>query len=113
MEDVRVKEAGESLRNGDLVSFGRLMKESHESLSKDYQVSCKELDFLAEESWKMDYVLGSRMMGGGFGGCTINLLVKRSIPEFKSAISKSYQKAFSIEPEFIEVIPSDGARIVK
>ncbi len=113
LEDLRVHKAGESLRKGDLINFGELMKSSHKSLSMDYEVSCKELDFLAEESWKKNYVLGSRMMGGGFGGCTINLLEKNSIPEFKTSISKSYQETFHIEPEFIEVVPSDGAKIVK
>lgn len=113
LEDVRVHQAGESLRRGELVKFGELMKASHESLSKDYEVSCKELDFLAEESWKKNYVLGSRMMGGGFGGCTINLLANEHIPEFKESIAKSYFDAFNIEPEFIEVKPSDGARIFK
>ncbi|WP_296701599.1 galactokinase [Algoriphagus sp.] len=113
LEDLRVHQAGESLRHGELVKFGELMKASHESLSKDYEVSCAELDFLAEESWKKSYVLGSRMMGGGFGGCTINLLETERIPEFKRSVSTSYLQAFNIEPEFIEVKPSDGARIVK
>jgi galactokinase len=112
LEDARVNEAGKSLKNGDLIRFGELMKESHKSLSKDYEVSCMELDFLAEESWKKEYVLGCRMMGGGFGGCTINLLEKNSIPDFMASISKSYQKAFNIEPEFIEVILSEGAHLL-
>lgn len=112
LEDVRVHEAGESLKKGDLIRFGELMKESHKSLSEDYEVSCDELDFLAEKSWKMDYVLGSRMMGGGFGGCTINLLEKNSISDFKTSISKSYQESFNIEPEFIDVILSEGAHLL-
>lgn len=111
-EDGRVLEAGNSLIAGDLNEFGRLMKASHMSLSKDYEVSCAELDFLAEESWKMDFVIGSRMMGGGFGGCTINLLKSNSIEEFKTEIEKAYLNKFGISPEFIPVTPSEGAGIV-
>ncbi|MEN2284027.1 galactokinase [Algoriphagus sp. SE2] len=113
LEDVRVHQAGESLRSGELGKFGELMKASHKSLSQDYEVSCEELDFLAKESWKKKYVLGSRMMGGGFGGCTINLLENNHILEFKKSIATSYLAAFNIEPDFIEVKPSDGARLVK
>ncbi|SIO15374.1 galactokinase [Algoriphagus halophilus] len=112
MEDSRVREAGTYLKNGDLINFGKLMKASHESLSKDYEVSCAELDFLAEESWKMDFVLGSRMMGGGFGGCTINLLKTNSIEKFQNSLEKAYFKKFGIHPEFIPVTPSEGAGIL-
>lgn len=112
MEDARVREAGSFLKDGDLINFGKLMKASHESLSKDYEVSCAELDFLAEESWKMDFVLGSRMMGGGFGGCTINLLKTNSIEKFQNYLEKAYFNKFGIHPEFIHVTPSEGAGIL-
>lgn len=109
LEDSRVHQAGKSLKAGDLIHFGKLMKESHQSLSRDYEVSCAELDFLAEKSWKMEYVLGSRMMGGGFGGCTINLLETTAIDHFKPHIEKAYFEKFGIHPEFIHVSPSQGA----
>ena len=112
LEDARVHQAGESLKKGDLIRFGELMKASHESLSKDYEVSCAELDFLASESWEKDYVLGSRMMGGGFGGCTINILEEIHLADFKNFISDRYQEKFGIEPDFIEVKLSDGAHLV-
>ncbi len=112
LEDARVHQAGESLKKGDLIRFGELMKASHESLSKDYEVSCAELDFLASESCTKDYVLGSRMMGGGFGGCTINLLEEIHLADFKNFISDRYQEKFGIEPDFIEVRLSDGAHLV-
>lgn len=112
LEDARVHQAGESLKKGDLIRFGELMKASHESLSNDYEVSCAELDFLASESWEKDYVLGSRMMGGGFGGCTINLLEEIHLADFKNFISDRYQEKFGIEPDFIEVKLSDGAHLV-
>lgn len=111
-EDGRVHKAGNCLKTGDLIGFGKLMNASHSSLSDDYEVSCKELDFLAEEAWKKPYVLGSRMMGGGFGGCTINLLKTDSMDDFKKTISKSYQDTFQIEPEFIAVSPSEGAHLL-
>ena len=112
LEDGRVHKAGNCLKTGDLKGFGELMNASHTSLSDDYEVSCKELDFLAEEAWKKPYVLGSRMMGGGFGGCTINLLKTDSVDDFKKTISKSYRDTFQIEPEFIAVSPSAGAPLL-
>lgn len=111
-EIARVHLAGEALKSGDLKSFGSLLKASHESLSKDYEVSCEELDFLAETSWKIDGVLGSRMMGGGFGGCTLNLVESNKLKEFEHSISQAYHKAFGIYPDFIPVNPSEGARLV-
>lgn len=111
-ENSRVHLAGESLKSGDLQAFGNLLKASHESLSKDYEVSCEELDFLAEKSWELPGVLGSRMMGGGFGGCTINLVKSNSLTEFQNSISQAYFEAFGIHPEFIPVHPSEGARLV-
>ncbi|EAZ80466.1 galactokinase [Algoriphagus machipongonensis] len=112
MEDHRVKEAGDCLKNSDLIAFGKLMWESHESLSKDYEVSCPELDFLVKSSKQKPYVLGSRMMGGGFGGCTISLLETSKKQELKDYLSTHYKNQFNIDPEFIEVTPSEGARIL-
>ncbi|MBN3584149.1 galactokinase [Algoriphagus aestuarii] len=112
LEDTRVHQAGESLKKGDLISFGKLMKASHESLKNEYEVSCEELDFLASESWTKEYVLGSRMMGGGFGGCTINLLDENQLPDFKKFISERYEEKFGIQPDFIEVTLSEGAHLL-
>ncbi len=111
-ENHRVTVAGDLLPKGDLVAFGRLMNASHESLSKDFEVSCTELDFLAEKAQSLPQVLGSRMMGGGFGGCTLNLVKSEFLEEFKNQIKSSYQSAFALEPEFIEVTISDGAMII-
>lgn len=108
----RVHDASKALKEGDLESFGQLLKTSHYSLSKDFEVSCPELDFLAEKSWELDGVLGSRMMGGGFGGCTINLVKKSELDLFKSQISDSYFTKFGINTEFIPVMISDGAHLI-
>ena len=111
-ECARVQQAAEKLMAKDLEAFGALLKESHISLSHDYEVSCPELDFLAESSWQMNGVLGSRMMGGGFGGCTINLVKADALPLFQAKIGEAYQQQFGKKADFIEVQIGDGARLV-
>lgn len=111
-EIARVHLAGKALKSGDLQSFGNLLKASHESLSKDYEVSCEELDFLAETSWKIDGVLGSRMMGGGFGGCTLNLVKTSELADFEQQLASAYLKKFGINPDFIPVRIGSGASIL-
>ncbi len=108
----RVHEAAAALRSGDLVSFGKLLNASHQSLSQDFEVSCPELDFLAEKAQSLEYVLGSRMMGGGFGGCTLNLVKTSELEAFQSALKTPYQQAFQKTPEFILVEIGEGARVV-
>lgn len=108
----RVHEAAAALRSGDLVSFGKLLNASHQSLSQDFEVSCPELDFLAEKAQSLVYVLGSRMMGGGFGGCTLNLVKTSELEAFQSALKTPYQQAFQNSPEFILVEIGEGARVV-
>jgi galactokinase len=111
-ENHRVSEAAESVRNGDLINFGKLLNASHTSLDADFEVSCAELNFLAAQAQGMPQVLGSRMMGGGFGGCTLNLVEKGFLVDFKNQIQNSYKKEFGISPDFIEVELSDGASVI-
>ncbi len=111
-ECARVHQAAAKLRTKDLAAFGALLKESHSSLSKDYEVSCPELDFLAETSWRMKGVSGSRMMGGGFGGCTINLVRTDFLKEFEEKLAAAYQKEFDREADFIPVKIGEGARLI-
>jgi galactokinase len=108
----RVHEAADSLKAGQLKTFGSLLKASHRSLSQDFEVSCPELDFLAAKSWKIEGVLGSRMMGGGFGGCTINLVKNSEISSFQTQIANSYTEQFGIKPEFIPVTIGSGAQLI-
>ncbi len=108
----RVHDAAKALKNGELAKFGTLLKASHQSLSSDFEVSCPELDFLAEKSWELEGVLGSRMMGGGFGGCTINLVKNSELDSFKSQISDSYFDKFGINTELIPVKISEGAQLI-
>ncbi len=109
----RVTLASNALHAGDLNVFGTLLKESHLSLSKDFEVSCAELDFLAEKSWALPGVIGSRMMGGGFGGCTINLVANTKVQNFQDELHSAYKENFDIEADFIPVSLSEGARILE
>ena len=107
-EILRTQQAAKLLQQNNLSEFGKLMFDTHEGLSKLYEVSCKELDFLVEKARENKDVIGSRMMGGGFGGCTINIIKKESIKGFLSDATVAYQKKFQIEPEVIEVQIGDG-----
>ena len=107
-EIARVKAACADLMRHDLVAFGKKMNETHEGLSKDYGVSCEELDFLAQKAQHTEGVFGSRMMGGGFGGCTINLVKTTEIPQFIDTLSKAYFDVFNIDLKTYTVTISGG-----
>jgi galactokinase len=112
-ENNRVVEASELLQKNDLFGLGNLMYGSHDGLSKLYEVSCKELDFLVDYTRPLPYVLGSRMMGGGFGGCTINIVSKARTAEMINDISIAFEKEFGIAPKCYEVSPEEGTGILK
>lgn len=95
--------------HGDLETMGRLLVESHRSLQHDYEVSSIELDFLVETALAVAGVYGSRMTGGGFGGCTVTLLRPEAIGEFSRHIETAYQERFRIKPQIYRCIPSNGA----
>jgi len=107
-ENQRVLRAAKALKNKELEYFGELLYQSHEGLQHEYEVSCKELDFLVDFSRKTPHVLGSRMMGGGFGGCTINLVHQDYLKSYIDQVSAAYKIEFGIEPEPILVRPSSG-----
>lgn len=109
-EIARTQQAASLLQQDDVEGFGRLMYAAHDGLSKLYEVSCEELDYLVELAGKFPAVIGSRMMGGGFGGCTINLVKGEEVDHFVTEISKSYQQHFDIEPSAYIVEPADGTR---
>ncbi|OEK05407.1 galactokinase [Roseivirga misakiensis] len=102
-ENDRVEKVSRLLEEGNLSEVGQLIYASHEGLKNQYEVSCQELDFLVDTTHQMPYILGARLMGGGFGGCTINLLETKQIAEFKSTISRRYEEAFGISPRFFDV----------
>ena len=110
-ENKRVLAAANLLKSSDLKAFGKLMYQSHYGLRDLYQVSCKELDFLVKFSEEKEFIYGSRMMGGGFGGCTINLIEEAHIADFTEEISVAYQKEFNIKPEMITVVPDEGTLV--
>ena len=112
-EKTRVLEAVDALKANNLQRVGELLYETHDGLSKMYEVSCPELDFLVEFSKKYDSVLGARMMGGGFGGCTINLVHKDAIEEFVKAASTAYENECKLKLTWFEARPSEGTSIVK
>jgi galactokinase len=108
-EDARVNRFVDAAARGDIGAMGRLMVESHRSLQHDYEVSCAELDFLVDTALTIDGVLGSRMTGGGFGGCTVTLLRAGTVLAFRDRIAAAYQKAFGVTPQIYPCTPSAGA----
>jgi len=108
-ENGRVLKAVRDLENGDLESFGKLMIASHESLRDDYEVSCKELDVLVELALKQPGVLGARMTGAGFGGCTVNLVRAGAAQPFAEAVKEGYHNATGLSAEVYVCEASDGA----
>jgi galactokinase len=108
-ENERVNQACDFLQENKIIDFGNLMYESHEGLRNEYEVSCTELDFLVDLTKEMNEVLGSRMMGGGFGGCTINLVKKGGVSNFKSSVVKAYENRFAKKPYIYLADIIDGA----
>jgi galactokinase len=105
----RLQDACEDLKHNDLEAFGDKMFATHDGLSKLYEVSCPELDFLADFAKDEPAILGARMMGGGFGGCTINLIKKDAVEEVAARISKKYKAQFNIDTEVYRTSASNGA----
>ena len=108
-ENARVLAAASALEQADLVSFGKLMGESHQSLRDDYEVSCKELDLMVELAREVKGVYGARMTGGGFGGCTVNLVAVEDVEEFRLRVAERYEQAAKLTPEIYICSASDGA----
>ncbi|RZJ84033.1 MAG: galactokinase, partial [Chryseobacterium sp.] len=107
-ENARVLHAVEKLRHGDLAGLGQLMFQTHEGLSRSYEVSCTELDFLVNAVQANQAVLGARMMGGGFGGCTLNIIRDDAVNALKSEITNSYINEFGHSPDFYVVKTGEG-----
>lgn len=109
----RTQKAAKAIENNDLETLGALIYGSHNGLQHQYKVSCYELDFLVDQAKKNKYVLGARMMGGGFGGCTINLIAKTEAKSFADATSKSYKKKFDKDCSVYFIELSEGTHLVK
>ena len=109
----RVIQACAALDKGDIKTLGKLMFETHDGLSKDYEVSCAELDYLVDLAKAEEDVIGSRLMGGGFGGCTITLVKKGSENAIKEKFTKLYADQFNIELKIYDVKISNGTSLYK
>ena len=94
---------------GDLERMGQLFYESHVSMQHDYEISCDEIDFLVQTAIGHEGCYGARMTGGGFGGCTVNLLRPDSVAHFEQVVTDVYRERFQLTPQFIRCNPSDGA----
>ena len=108
-ENARVVEFVASCREGDVERMGELFEASHRSLQHDYEVSCDELDFLVDAALSLEGVYGARMTGGGFGGCTVNLLRPAALDHFEREIAQLYHERFGISPRIYPCLPSWGA----
>lgn len=107
-ENQRTIRAVEALKKNDLKLFGELMNASHVSLRDDYAVSCEEIDVLVEEAWKIDGVIGSRITGGGFGGCTVSIVKDEAVETFKEKVGAAYQERVGKTADFYVVEIGDG-----
>ena len=108
-ENIRTIKAVEALKANDIVTFGKLMNASHVSLRDDYEVSCKECDLLTKLAWEQPGVIGSRITGGGFGGCTVSIVKNDAVDAFIKAIDEPYEKETGYKAEFYVVDIGDGA----
>lgn len=107
-ENQRTVRAVEALKKNDLRLFGELMNASHVSLRDDYQVSCSEIDVLTEEAWRINGVIGSRITGGGFGGCTVSIVKDETVEEFKAKVGEAYKERVGKTADFYIVEIGDG-----
>ncbi len=96
------------MKSNDLKLFGELMNASHVSLRDDYEVSCEEIDVLVDEAWKIEGVIGSRITGGGFGGCTVSIVRDEAVDVFKEKVGAAYKERVGKTADFYVVEIGDG-----
>lgn len=111
-ENQRTIKAVEALKANDIALFGQLMNASHISLRDDYEVSCEEIDILVDLAWKTEGVIGSRITGGGFGGCTVSIVKNEAVDHFVKSIGEAYTKKVGHEAEFYVVEIGEGAYVL-
>ncbi len=109
----RVLDFAAAARAGNLAEMGRLFIASHRSMQYDYEISCEEIDFLVDTAIKIPGVYGARMTGGGFGGCTVNLVAPDAVDSFRARIASAYQERFEKTPILYDCEPADGAQRVR
>ncbi len=111
-ENQRVLDSFDALKENNIEQFGKLLYRSHSGMQQQYKISCDELDFLVDIAKNSDTVIGARMMGGGFGGCTINIMHKASISKFVTNIKKAYKANFGVECSIYNVTISEGTHLI-
>jgi galactokinase len=111
-EILRTEEAVKQLKKGNLVRFGELMNGSHDSLRDDYEVTGIELDTMVDEARKIKGVIGSRMTGGGFGGCTVSLVKDEAVDTFIQHVGKNYEAKTGLKPQFYVAEIGDGGKML-
>ncbi len=111
-ENDRVLRAAAALEAGAVAAFGALMNDSHRSMRDDYEISCAELDVLVELAWRTEGVLGARMTGGGFGGCTVSLVRADAVERFRASVGAGYRAATGIAPDIFVAVPGEGVGAV-
>lgn len=111
-ENARVEDFAKASRAGDRKRMGELFVGSHRSLQHDYEVSCEELDFLVDTALGVEGVFGARMTGGGFGGCTVNLVEPSAVDAFRARITAAYEQRYGMTPRIFECQPAAGAGVV-
>ena len=111
-ENNRVEKMHKAILKNDTIQMGRILSKSHQSLSSDFEVSCKEIDYLIDSSSQIDGWRGGRIVGGGFGGCTINLVDNRIIEKYSKIIDEKYFKKYGIHPDIFPVKLLGGAEVV-
>ena len=111
-ENMRVVAFAQACRAGNLQSMGGYLTQSHRSLQKDFEVSCEELDFLVETACGQNGCLGARMTGGGFGGCTVNLITREAEPDFRTRMRDAYQYSYGVDPQVLLCEPGNGASML-
>jgi len=109
-ENQRVLDSKEALLAKDMNVFGKILNRSHESLRDNYEVSCPEIDWLVKRAWELDGVLGSRLTGKGFGGCTITLLTEQAVPVYLNRLEE-YERIFGFRAGTVEIEPTGGTTI--
>ena len=112
-ENRRTIKAVEALKADDIETFGKLMNASHVSLRDDYEVSCEEIDILVDLAWSIEGVIGSRITGGGFGGCTVSIVKNDAVDHFIGTVGAQYEERVGHKAEFYVVDIGDGAKILK
>jgi len=105
----RVLDLGKAANAGDLAEMGQLFVDSHRSMQQDYEITCEEIDYLVERALRIPAVYGARMTGGGFGGCTVNLVAPEVEERFRNELAEDYKKQFGIDAVFYDCVPAAGA----